>query len=167
MDTCAICGGEQDFRYFKDYNICTTCADIMEDVMSEYFIRTIWKREPKAHKAYLQYLDHTIRYISDYKKLTAKSESHIREVANRVQGALENNSAPHKQKYFEYMLTVLKWLEKNPEFYHYYFKDYYVCPNCGSSIFEKYVRRDVGDWMVVSCSDCDTVIKKYYSPQLQ
>ncbi|MBC7085190.1 MAG: hypothetical protein H5T43_02305 [Methanomethylovorans sp.] len=166
MEVCAICGGEQDSRHFKGHDICTTCADIMEDVMSEYFLRTIWKREPRAHKAYLQYLDNTIRYITAYKKLTSKSESHIKQVSNRVQNVLENNSSPHKQKYFERMQMVLKWLEKNPQFYHYYFKDFYVCPNCGSSIFEKYVRTDLGDWMVISCSECDNVIKKYYSPQL-
>lgn len=167
MDTCEICGGEQDSRYFKDYNICTACADIMEDVMGEYFIRTIWKREPKAHKAYLQYIDHTIKYISDYKKLTDKSGSHVKKVASRVQDALEANSSPLKQKYFEHMQMVIKWLETTPHFYHYYFKDYYVCPHCGASIFDKYVRTDLGDWMIVSCSECNTVIKKYYSPQLQ
>ncbi|HML27056.1 MAG TPA: hypothetical protein PKC27_10270, partial [Methanomethylovorans sp.] len=117
MESCVICGGEQDSRHFKDYNICTTCADILEDVMGEYFIRTIWKREPKAHKAYLQYLDHTIKYISDYKKLTEKSESHIRQVSSRVQGALESNAAPLKQKYFAHMQMVLKWLETTPHFY--------------------------------------------------
>jgi esterase/lipase len=86
----------------------------MEDVMGEYFIRTIWKREPKAHKAYLQYIDHTIKYISDYKKLTDKSESHIKKVANRVQDALETNSSPLKQKYFEHMQMVLKCLKQRP-----------------------------------------------------
>ncbi|MGB3907071.1 MAG: hypothetical protein WBL02_01410 [Methanomethylovorans sp.] len=166
METCVICGNEQDSRTFKDYNICTTCADVMEDVMGEYLIRTIWKNEPKAHKEYLQYLDHTTRYISDYKKLTNKSKSHTMQVSDRVQNALENKAVPLKQKYFTHMQMVLKWLEATPHFYHYYFKNYYVCPNCGSSIFEKYVRTDVGDWMVISCSECDTVIKKYYSPQL-
>lgn len=162
MEICAICGELQDSRHYAEYNICTTCADIMEDVMGEYFLRTIWKSEPKAHVAYINYLNNTTRYISDYKKLSKKSEKHTKDVISRVSDALENGSDhPSKRRYFEHMQKVLEWLEETPHFYHYYFKDYYVCPTCNASIFEKYTRRDVGDWMVVSCSECGTVIKKY------
>ncbi|WMW24462.1 hypothetical protein RE474_10235 [Methanolobus sediminis] len=164
METCMICGELQDFKHFEGYNICTTCADIMEDIMGEYFLSTIWKREPKAHAAYLNYLNNTTKYISDYKKLAQKSGQHTRDVSAKVHDALENgNSHPSKKRYFEHMQKVLDWLEATPHFYHYYFKDYYVCPECGASIFDKYTRRDVGDWMVISCSECDTVIKKYFS----
>jgi hypothetical protein len=136
----------------------------MEDVMGEYFLRTIWKREPKAHAAYLNYLNNTTKYISDYKKLAQKSDQHTKDVSARVNDALENGGGhPSKKRYFEHMQKVLDWLEATPHFYHYYFKDYYVCPECGASIFDKYTRRDVGDWMVISCSECDAVIKKYFS----
>lgn len=135
--------------------------------MSEYFLRTIWKSEPKAHAGYLNYLNNTTKYISDYKKLAQKSDKHTKEVSARVSGVLENGKDhPSKRRYFEHMQKVLDWLEETPHFYHYYFRDYYVCPGCGASIFEKYARTDVGDWMVISCSECDTVIKKYFSPKL-
>ncbi|WP_406659716.1 hypothetical protein V7O66_07640 [Methanolobus sp. ZRKC3] len=166
METCLICEELQDFKHYNGYNICTACADIMEDVMGEYFVRTISKNEPKAHGAYLAYLGRTTRYISDYKKLTQKSQQYTRNVGERVSDAIIDNGAhPSKQRYFEHMQKVLKWLESSPEFYHYYFKEYYVCPTCNASIFEKYSRHNVGEWMVVSCSECDSVIKKYYSPK--
>jgi ribosomal protein L37AE/L43A len=166
MNTCLICGDMQDARHYAGYNICTACADVMEDIMGEYFVRTIWRSEPKAHEGYLSYLDRTTRYISDYKKLTRKSGQYTMNVSSRIPDAMQSNSGhPSRQRYFEYMQKVLDWLAKTPEFYHYYFKEYYVCPSCGSSIFEKYVRHNIGEWLVVSCSNCDTVIKKYYSPK--
>lgn len=164
MDTCLICGELQDFKQYDGYNICTACADLMEDIMGEYFVHTISKNEPKAHADYLSYLGRTTGYISDYKKLTNKSEKYTRDVGGRVSDAIEQNNAhPSKQRYFEHMQKVLDWLGSNPEFYHYYFKDYYVCPTCSSSIFDKYCTHAVGEWLVVSCSECDSVIKKYYS----
>lgn len=168
METCAICGELQDFKHFERYSICTTCADLMEDVMGEYFLRTIWKNEPRAHAAYLNYLNNTTKYISDYKKLAQKSDRHIKDISARVSEVLENNSNDHpsKKRYLEHMQKVVKWLETTPHFYHYYFKDYYVCPNCGASIFDKYTRADAGGWMVISCSECDSVIKKYFSPKM-
>lgn len=164
MDTCIICGELQDFRQYDGHNICTACADIMEDVMGEYFVHTISKNKPKAHADYLDYLNRTTGYISDYKKLTGKSRTYNRDIGGRVSAAIKATSAhPSKQRYFEHMQRVLDWLESSPEFYHYYFKDYYVCPGCNSSIFEKYSTHNVGEWLVVSCSKCDSVIKKYYS----
>lgn len=164
MDTCLICGNPQDTRHYEGYNICTTCADLMEDIMGEYFVRTIWRSEPKAHEGYLKYLDRTTRYISDYKKLTQKSGQHTTRVSEKVSNAIQNGSGnSSKQRYFEHMQKVLDWLAGTPEFYHYYFKEYYVCPTCGSSIFEKYTQHNIGEWLVVSCSNCDTAIKKYYS----
>lgn len=134
--------------------------------MGEYFLHTIWKSEPRAHVAYLNYLNNTTKYISDYKKLAKKSDQHTKDISARVSDVLENGSdQPSKRRYFEHMQKVLEWLEGTPHFYHFYFKDYYVCPECNSSIFDKYTRRDLGEWMVISCSECDTVIKKYFSPK--
>ncbi|MGP8322083.1 MAG: hypothetical protein ACT6FE_07150 [Methanosarcinaceae archaeon] len=163
METCVICGQEQDTKLYDAYNICTTCADIMEDVMGEYFIRTILHSKPKAHGGYLKYLNNTTKYISDYKKLTVKSHNHTKDISRRAADAIGNSDMPSKQRYFERMQEVLDWLGKCPQFYHYYFKDYYLCPTCGASIFEKYSKDEVGDWVVVSCSNCSTVIKKYFS----
>ncbi len=166
METCIICKELQDFRQYDEYDICTTCADIMEDIMGEYLLRIIWKNEPKAHAGYLNYLDSTTRYISDYKKLSQKTNKHIKDVSGRLINALENDEHhPSKRRYFEHMHKVIEWLETTPQFYHYYFKEYQICPECKASIFDKYVRRDMGDWMVISCSECGTVVKKYYSPK--
>lgn len=166
METCTICGDLQDYKHYDGYNICTVCVDIMEDVMGEYFVRTIRRNIPKAHEGYLRYLNNTTKYISDYKKISQKSQQHTRDIGCRVSEAIErNNEHPSKQRYFEHMQKVLDWLESTPQFYHYYFKEYYVCPTCGSSIFEKYAQYNHGDWLVLSCSECDTVIKKYYSPK--
>ena len=166
METCVICGQDQDSKLYDDYNICTSCADIMEDVMGEYFVRTIWHSEPKEMSGYFKYLGNTTKYISDYKKLTQKSLHHTKDVSRRAAEAIENSDTPSKQRYFERMQMVVDWLGKCPEFYHYYFKDYYVCPTCGASIFEKYSKDEIGDWLVVSCSDCGIVIKKYFSPKI-
>ncbi|MBN2111016.1 MAG: hypothetical protein JW705_08045 [Methanosarcinaceae archaeon] len=166
METCVICGDLQDNRHYEGYNICTACADIMEDVMGEYFVRTIRRNIPRAHEGYLKYLDNSTRYISDYKKITQKSQQHTRNVGSRVSEAIERKDHhPSKLRYFEHMQKVLDWLERTPQFYHYYFKEYYVCPTCGASIFEKYALYNHGDWLVISCSECGTVIKKYYSPK--
>ncbi|MDG6244802.1 MAG: hypothetical protein QCH31_10525 [Methanolobus sp.] len=166
METCIICGELQDFRHYEGYDICTACVDIMEDVMGAYFLRTIWKKEPKAHAAYLNYLSNTTKYVSDYKKISQRSEKHTKDVSARVSNAMDvQGNDPSRRRYFERMQQVLEWLETTPHFYHYYFKDYYVCPTCGASIFDKYVRSDVGDWMVISCLECDSVIKKYFSPK--
>jgi hypothetical protein len=166
VETCIICGDLQDSKQYGGYNICTTCADLMEDVMGEYFVHTVSKNRPKAHAAYLDYLGQTTGYISDYKKLTVKSRKYTKDAGGRVSAALiQNGFTPSKQRYFERMQQVLDWLGSSPEFYHYYFKEYYICPACGASIFEKYCIHNVGEWMVVSCSECDSVIKKYYSPK--
>lgn len=166
MEKCVICGEDQDTQQYPGHNICTTCADIMEDVMGEYFIRTIWHSEPKEHSGYLRYLENTTKYISDYKKLTSKSQKYTKDISERTAQALETSETPSKQRYFERMQKVLDWLEKTPQFYHYYFKEYYVCPECGASIFENYIKDEVGDWLVITCSRCGNAIKKYYSPKL-
>lgn len=166
MERCIICGELQDSRIFEPYNICTACADIMEDIMGEYFLRTIYRKEPRVHGAYMRYLENTRNYASDYKKLVTKSGKHTKDISSRVPDMLmETGENQTKKRYFEHMSKVLDWLEDTPYFYHYYFRNYYVCPNCGSSIFEKYSCADIGQWLVISCSGCNTVIKKYYSPK--
>lgn len=165
METCVICGEDQDSKHYEGYNICTACFDVMEDVMSEYFIRTICRRYQHENQGYLKYLANTTQFITDYKKLTGKSQDHTKNVSKRAAKALNRDDHPSKQRYFERMQEVLDWLKKTPHFYHYYFREYYICPTCGASIFEKYTRCEVGDWLVVSCTDCGTVIKKYFSPK--
>ncbi|SFM15248.1 hypothetical protein [Methanolobus profundi] len=166
METCVICGELQDSRHYDGYNICTTCADIMEDVMGEYFLHTIWKSEPRAHAAYLNYLNNTTGYASDYKKLSRGSDKYTNDISARVSDALiKATDRSSNKRYIEHMQKVIEWLKATPHFYHSYFKEYYVCPGCDASIFDKYTRKDVGDWMVISCSECDSVIKKYFSPK--
>ncbi len=166
MDTCLICGEDQDFKIYKGYNICTTCADIMEDVMGEYFLHVIRQSShPKAHKGYFKYLSSSSQYISDYKKLTATSHKYTTDTSQRVADAVERSNSSSHKRYFERMQAVLDWLGNNPEFFHYYFKEYYTCPDCGASVFDTYEKHEIGEWIVISCSKCGTVIKKYFSPK--
>jgi len=167
LEACVICGEPQDYQLYEGYNICTTCADVMEDVMGEYFLRTICDvSKPRAHEGYFKYLDNTSKYISDYRKITSGSKKHVREISERATSELEHTEAPAKKRYFERMQLILKWLEENHAFYHYYFKNYYVCPSCGSSIFDRYSKEELGDWLLISCSECGTEIKKYYSQKI-
>jgi hypothetical protein len=64
METCVICGEEQDSKHYEGYNICTACFDVMEDVMCEYFIRTICRSGPQANEGYLKYLVNITQRIS-------------------------------------------------------------------------------------------------------
>ncbi|MBP2030976.1 DNA-directed RNA polymerase subunit RPC12/RpoP [Methanohalophilus levihalophilus] len=167
METCVICGEPQDYQLYKGHNICTSCADVMEDIMGEYFLRTVADAsKPQAHEEYFKYLSNTSKYISDYKKITSGSKKLVKEISERATNELEQADAPAKKRYFERMQLILDWLEENHAFYHYYFKDYYVCPTCGSSIFEEYSKEELGDWLLISCSKCGTDIKKYYSPKI-
>jgi hypothetical protein len=167
VDLCIICGEPQDYRIYEGYNICTACVDVMEDVMSEYFLRTICDcSKPKAHEEYFKYLDNTSRYISNYKKITGGSGKHVKGISEKATNKLEHSEIPTKKRYFERMQVVLRWLEENHSFYHYYFKNYYVCPSCDSSIFDCYSKEKLGDWLLISCSHCGAGIKKYYSPKI-
>lgn len=166
METCLICGEVQDHKQYGNYNICTTCADVMEDVMGEFFLRTICNcSKPQSHETYFNYLNSTSKYISDYKKITSRSKKYERHISEKASDAIEKVEVPSKQRYFERMQIVVKWLEDNPAFYHYYFKKYYVCPVCGASIFERYAKEEIGDWIVISCSGCGELIKKYFAPK--
>ena len=164
METCVICKGEQDSKHYKNYDICTECADLMEDLMSEYFLRTIGDCS-ETKKGYLKYLESGKQYVSDYQKIRKHSKRHIKHMEEHVIDEIQKGAAGGKQRYLERLLQTINWLEKCPEFYNYYFKEYYVCPSCGSSIFDHYDKQSVGDWLMITCNKCDTVIKKYFSPK--
>lgn len=77
MEACRICKGEQDTRYFKGYNICTECADLMEDLMSEYFQRTIKIEVSNSKKWYINYVESVQQFASDYQRIRKHSKQHI------------------------------------------------------------------------------------------
>jgi len=164
-EACIICHGELDSTHYESYNICTECFDLMEDLMSEYFLKTITRRESGAADMYSKYLKDSIGYMTDYKKIREKSKRYFRDVKDRVETAIEAESGESQQRYLGRLLSVLHWLDDNPTFYNYYFKEYYSCPTCGASIFEHYNKQMVGDWLMITCSKCDTVIKKYFLPK--
>ena len=164
METCKICNGQQDSKHYIGYNICTECADLMEDLMSEYFLRTIGEGS-ETKKGYLKYLESGKKYVSDYKKIREHSKRHIKHMEEHVLDEMQKGEEGGKQRYLERLLKTINWLENCPSFYNYYFKEYYVCPACGSSIFDHYDKQEVGDWLMITCGKCDTVIKKYFSPK--
>jgi len=47
-------------------------------------------------------------------------EEHVQEEMKSAKGG--------KQRYLERLLQTINWLEHCPEFYNYYFKEYYICP---------------------------------------
>lgn len=164
--TCTICGDVQDSKQYESYNICTACVDILEDIMTEYFIETLNKNKSEDFIGFINYLYRTGKYKSDHKKILDESSSYTRRKSNRVITAMEYSEHASKKRYFENMHVILEWLQENPEFYLYYFKDYYVCPNCRASSFEMFTTSAIGDWFVVSCSNCETHLKKCYSPKM-
>jgi hypothetical protein len=164
METCKICKGVQDSRNYKGYNICTECSDLMEDLMSEYFLRTL-REGSNTKTGYQKYLEHGKEYISDYQRIRKNSKRHLKHMEEHVHEELQKGAEGGKQRYLERLHQTINWLERCPEFYNYYFKEYYVCPNCGASIFDNYDKQEVGDWLMITCEKCDTVIKKYFSPK--
>ena len=163
--TCIICHGELDSTHYENYDICTECFDLMEDLMSEYFLKTITRKETGVSELYSKYLTDTIGYVTDYKRIREKSKRHIRDVKERLETAMDEGVAGPEQRYLERTLAVLEWLQANPTFYNYYFKEYYSCPSCGASIFEHFNQQMVGDWLMITCSRCDNLIKKYFLPK--
>lgn len=162
---CTICHGELDLPHYKGYDICTECFDLMEDLMSEYFLRTVTRKKTGVKELYSRYLADSIKYMTDYKKIREESKRYFRDVKGRLETAMEGESAESRQRYLGRLLSVLNWLHDNPTFYNYYFKEYYSCPTCRASIFEHYNQEMVGDWLMITCSRCDTVIKKYFLPK--
>ncbi|MEA1945172.1 MAG: hypothetical protein U9N07_07565 [Euryarchaeota archaeon] len=160
---CIICHNELDSTHYAGYDICTECFDLMEDLMSEYFLRTITRKGTGVGEMYSKYLKDSIEYVTDYKRIREKSKRYFKDVKDRLETAVETEAGP-RQRYLERMLLVLEWLQNNPTFYNYYFKEYYSCPTCGASIFEHYEKQMVGDWLMITCSRCDAVIKKYFLP---
>ncbi len=165
METCKICKGDQDSKNYEGYNICTECSDIMEDLMSEYFLRTLKYEGSNTKTGYMKYLESGRQFISDYQRIRKHSKSHIKHMEEHVREEMQKKPEGGKQRYLERLLQTINWLERCPEFYNYYFKEYYVCPGCSASIFDHYNKQDVGDWLMITCSKCDTVIKKYFSPK--
>jgi hypothetical protein len=163
METCKICKGQQDSKNYKGYNICTECSDLMEDLMGEYFLRTIGD-SAEVKKGYLKYLENGKEFISNYQKIRKHSKRHVKHMEEHVQEEMKDAQGG-KQRYLERLLQTINWLEHCPEFYNYYFKEYYICPGCGASIFDHYEKQAVGDWLMITCGKCDTVIKKYFSPK--
>ncbi len=164
METCRICKGQQDSKQYKGYNICTECADLMEDLMTEYFLRTI-RSGSNTKNSYLNYLQKGKQFISDYQRIREHSKRHIKHMEEHVLEKMQKGAEGGKQRYLERLLQAINWLERCPEFYNYYFREYYVCPNCGASIFDHYNKQEVGDWLMITCDKCSTVVKKYFSPK--
>ncbi|VVB89793.1 Uncharacterised protein [uncultured archaeon] len=133
--------------------------------MTEYFLRTI-KEGSGSNKGYLRYLESGKQYVSDYQKIRKNTRRHIQHMEEHVREEMKKGAEGGKQRYLERLLQTISWLEKTPEFYNYYFREYYVCPSCGASIFDNYDKQEVGDWLMITCGKCDTVIKKYFSPKL-
>ncbi|MFP4654483.1 MAG: hypothetical protein ACLFMM_02210 [Methanohalobium sp.] len=163
--TCTICGDVQDSKQYESYNICTACADILEDIMTDYFINTFNNNKSKDFDGFVSHLYLTGKPTSDYNNILEDSSSYTRRKSNRTITAMEYSEHSSKKRYFENMNVVLEWLKDNPEFYLYYLRNYYECPNCSSSLFNKFRTCEVGNWFVVSCSNCETLLKKYYSPK--
>jgi len=163
---CIICHGELDSTHYAGYDICTECFDLMEDLMSEYFLKTIMHKGTGVGGLYSKYLTDSIEYATDYKRIRENSERHLRMVKDRLEAAIaDEGESGLRPRYLERMLLVLEWLQDNQTFYNYYFKEYYSCPTCGASIFEHFDKQMIGDWLIVTCSKCDTVIKKYFLPK--
>lgn len=165
METCKICGGEQDSKQYNGYNICTECSDLMEDLMGEYFLRTIRDAGSDTKKGYFKYLENGKQYISDYLRIRQHSKRHIKHMEEHVLEEMKKGAEGGKKRYLERLHQTINWLERCPEFYNYYFKEYYVCPNCSASIFDHYDKQEVGDWLMITCEKCDNVVKKYFSPK--
>jgi len=165
-ETCCICAEELDHDHFTGYRICTVCADILEDVMMEYFVRMIAKQPPHPEKEYVDYIKQNIQHVSDQEKIVKKIGSHVSTMKKRVIGQMTREKEAHRRKFFERSLQVLKFLKDNEPFYHTYFSSYYRCPSCGASLFENYEKEEMDDWWLISCSKCGTVVRRYFIPQL-
>ncbi|HEY9245915.1 MAG TPA: hypothetical protein VIO11_03620, partial [Candidatus Methanoperedens sp.] len=119
METCKICKGEQDSKYYKGYNICTECADLMEDLMSEYFLRTLRHESPDTKTGYMRYLENGKQYVSDYQRIRKHSRRHIKHMEEHVQEEMKKGAEGGKLRYLERLLHTINWLERCPEFYNY------------------------------------------------
>ena len=164
MENCKICKGEQDSKQYKDHNICTGCTDLMEDLMSEYFVRTL--RLEKKTNGFLRYVEGGQNFQSDYKRIRKHSKRHVQHIQELVIKKRKEGAEGGKLRYLDGLLMTLNWLEQYPEFYNSYFKEYRSCPQCRSSLFENYKKQEIGDWLMIKCAKCDMVIKKYFSPKL-
>ncbi len=113
METCKICKGEQDSKHYRGYNICTECADLMEDLMSEYFLRTM-RDGSSPKKGYLNYLESGKQYVSDYQKIRKNSKRHIKHMEEHVHEEMQKGAEGGKQRYLERLMQAINWLERCP-----------------------------------------------------
>ena len=165
MESCKICNGDQDSKHYEDYNICTECSDLMEDLMSEYFLRTLKFDRDTSAGGFVRHLQNGKHFTSNYVRIRRHSKRHLRHMEEHVLDEIEKGAEGGKQRYLDRLHQTIGWLEKCPEFYNFYFKEYYVCPDCGASIFDHYGKQESGDWLMITCDKCNTVIKKYFSPK--
>ena len=165
MEACRICKGEQDTKYYREYNICTECTDLMEDLMSEYFVRTIKFEGSNSRSWYINYVESVQQFASNYQKIRNQSKQHIKHMQQHVTEEMKKGAPGTRRRYLERLLMTINWLSESPGFYNYYFKDFSTCPGCGSSIFDHYNNQEIGNWLMIICDKCDTVIKKYFSPK--
>ncbi|MCE8422320.1 MAG: hypothetical protein J5U19_11020 [Candidatus Methanoperedens sp.] len=163
MEICKICKGEQDSKQYKDHNICTGCTDLMEDVMSGYFVRTV--KFEKKRNGFMRYVEGGQNFQSDYQRIRKHSKRHIQHLQEHALEKMKEGAEGGKLRYLDRLLLTINWLERSPEFYNSYFKDFSTCPHCRSSIFENYEKQEIGDWLIIKCAKCDMVIKKYFSPK--
>lgn len=166
METCIICGGKQDTKLFEKYNICTECADLMEDIMSEYFFKIVSHTAKNSKESYARYLQDIKKHPSNYTKIKKDTAKHHKHIEGDVKKELMKEHSASEQRYLTRLLNNIHWLEKNPEFYHYYFEQYYLCPNCGTSLFDNYKTEQTDNWLIIQCNECGTTVKKYFSPTL-
>jgi hypothetical protein len=171
-EKCDICSGDQDTKLFEKYNICTECADLMEDLMSEYFLKIISHHAKNTRESYAKYLQEIKKHPSNYAKIKKDTTRHHRHMEEAIQKELNREHTDSKEhrlsrkRYLSRLLNNIHWLEKHPDFYYHYFEHYYTCPACGESLFDNYKAQQSGNWLVIQCGECETVVKKYFSPTL-
>src|SRR5659263_277415 len=105
METCKICKGDQDSKQYKGYNICTECADLSEDLIGEYVLRTI-SANAETKKGYMKYLENGKEFISNYQKIRKHSNRHIKHMEEHVQEEMKDAEVG-KQRYLERLLQTI------------------------------------------------------------
>jgi translation initiation factor 2 beta subunit (eIF-2beta)/eIF-5 len=166
MEKCAICGGEQDTKLFEKYNICTECADLMEDLMSEYFLKIISHNAKNSKESYAKYLQEIKKHPSNYAKIKKDTDKHHKHMEGDIKKELMKEHSSSEERYLTRLLDNIHWLEQNQDFYHQYFEQYYLCPSCSESLFDNYTAQQTGNWLIIKCGKCSTAVKKYFSPTL-
>ncbi|RLG26488.1 hypothetical protein DRN85_02880 [Methanosarcinales archaeon] len=163
---CVICGGEQDTRIYEGYDICTECADLMEDIMGEYFLKVVSQSAKDSKGGYAMHLWDMKIHESDYIRIKQDIERHHRHIRESVMRELAGEDNESRRRYLTRLLADIEWLEENLDFYHHYFENHYLCPTCGGSLFRNYIVEENGDWFLIRCAGCDGIVKKYFLPAI-